>query len=79
MGARHARAWDRTDAAELAIVTDKKRERPTIIGVTPSGGMRLNRQSTGRRKGMEILPIAIGIIAVVWLIVLWGSRYLGPQ
>jgi hypothetical protein len=41
--------------------------------------MRLNRQSTGRRKGMEILPIAIGIIAVVWLIVLWGSRYLGPQ
>jgi hypothetical protein len=74
-----AARWERTGATELGYRNSKIRERPTMIGVAPAGGTRLNRQSTGRRKGMEILPIAIGIIAVVWLIVLWGSRYLGPQ
>lgn len=33
------------------------------------------------KKGanMEILVIAAATIAVVWIIVLWGSRYFGPR
>jgi hypothetical protein len=29
--------------------------------------------------GSEILLIAVGILASIWIIVLWGSRYFGPQ
>jgi hypothetical protein len=28
---------------------------------------------------MQVLLIAFCTIAAIWLIVLWGSRYLGPQ
>jgi len=29
--------------------------------------------------GIEVLAIAMATIAVVWIIVLWGSRYFGPR
>jgi len=28
---------------------------------------------------MQILGISIAVLAAIWIIVLWGSRYLGPQ
>jgi hypothetical protein len=33
----------------------------------------------GREGGMEILLIAFGVLAAVWIVVLWGSRYFGPR
>jgi hypothetical protein len=32
-----------------------------------------------REGGMEILLISAGVLAAVWIVVLWGSRYFGPQ
>jgi diacylglycerol kinase len=29
--------------------------------------------------GSEVVLIAIGVLAVIWIVVLWGSRYFGPQ
>ncbi len=29
--------------------------------------------------GMQVLLLAAGVLAVVWIIVLWGSRYFGPR
>lgn len=29
--------------------------------------------------GIEVLAIAAATLAVVWIVVLWGSRYFGPQ
>ena len=29
--------------------------------------------------GMEILLVAVAVLASIWIIVLWGSRYFGPQ
>ena len=29
--------------------------------------------------GIEVLAVAAGTLAVVWIIVLWGSRYFGPR
>ena len=29
--------------------------------------------------GMQVLLIAAGVLASVWIIVLWGSRYFGPR
>lgn len=29
--------------------------------------------------GMQVLLIAAGVLAAVWIIVLWGSRYFGPR
>jgi hypothetical protein len=29
--------------------------------------------------GVEILAVAAGVLASIWIIVLWGSRYFGPQ
>jgi hypothetical protein len=29
--------------------------------------------------GIEVLFIAVGILASIWIIVLWGSRYFGPR
>jgi hypothetical protein len=29
--------------------------------------------------GIEVLAIAAATLAVVWIIVLWGSRYFGPR
>ncbi len=29
--------------------------------------------------GIEILAVAAAILAAIWIIVLWGSRYFGPQ
>jgi hypothetical protein len=28
---------------------------------------------------MDILLISFGIFAAIWIIVLWGARYFGPQ
>ena len=28
---------------------------------------------------METLIIGLGIIAVIWIVVLWGARYFGPR
>jgi len=28
---------------------------------------------------MQVLLVAFGCLAAIWLVVLWGSRYLGPQ
>jgi hypothetical protein len=29
--------------------------------------------------GIEVLAIAAATLAVIWIIVLWGSRYFGPR
>jgi len=29
--------------------------------------------------GMQVLLLAAGVLAAVWIIVLWGSRYFGPR
>lgn len=29
--------------------------------------------------GMEILLVAVVVLASIWIIVLWGSRYFGPR
>ena len=29
--------------------------------------------------GIEILAVAAAILAAIWIIVLWGARYFGPQ
>ena len=29
--------------------------------------------------GIEVLAIAAAALAIVWIIVLWGSRYFGPR
>jgi hypothetical protein len=29
--------------------------------------------------GMEILVVAVVVLASIWIIVLWGSRYFGPR
>jgi hypothetical protein len=42
----------------------------------------INCRSTGNREagmGIEILAIAAATLAIVWIIVLWGSRYFGPR
>ena len=33
----------------------------------------------GTEGTMEILLSAAAVLATVWIIVLWGSRYFGPQ
>ena len=29
--------------------------------------------------GIEVLAVAAAALAAIWIIVLWGSRYFGPQ
>jgi len=29
--------------------------------------------------GIEVLGVAAAMLAAVWIIVLWGSRYFGPR
>jgi hypothetical protein len=29
--------------------------------------------------GMTLLAVAVGVLALMWVIVLYGSRYFGPQ
>jgi len=29
--------------------------------------------------GMQVLLLAAGVLAAVWIVVLWGSRYFGPR
>jgi len=29
--------------------------------------------------GIEILAVSAATLAIVWIIVLWGSRYFGPR
>jgi hypothetical protein len=29
--------------------------------------------------GIEILAVAAAVLAAIWIIVLWGARYFGPQ
>jgi len=29
--------------------------------------------------GIQVLAVAAAIIALIWIVVLWGSRYFGPQ
>jgi hypothetical protein len=29
--------------------------------------------------GIEVLAVAAAVLAFVWIVVLWGSRYFGPQ
>jgi hypothetical protein len=28
---------------------------------------------------MDVLFIAFGALAVIWILVIWGSRYFGPE
>jgi hypothetical protein len=37
------------------------------------------RRPRGLEGAMSILMVAFGILIAIWLVVLWGSRYLGPQ
>ena len=29
--------------------------------------------------GIEVLAVAAAVLAIVWIVVLWGSRYFGPR
>jgi hypothetical protein len=37
------------------------------------------RKAPAGRNGMEVLVIGFGIFVLIWVIVLWGSRYFGPK
>jgi hypothetical protein len=37
------------------------------------------RSTPSTEDEMQILLVAFCSLAAIWLIVLWGSRYLGPQ
>jgi hypothetical protein len=37
------------------------------------------RDETEGDMGIEILAVAAGVLAAIWIVVLWGSRYFGPQ
>ena len=37
------------------------------------------RGETEEEMGMQVLLLAAGVLAAVWIIVLWGSRYFGPR
>jgi hypothetical protein len=37
------------------------------------------RTSPSSEDEMQILLVAFCSIAAIWLVVLWGSRFLGPQ
>jgi hypothetical protein len=36
-------------------------------------------QSGEDEMGIEVLLLAFGVYATIWLLVLWGSRYFGPR
>jgi hypothetical protein len=42
-------------------------------------GETTSRQRSTGEHDMQILLVSFCAIAVIWLIVLWGSRYLGPR
>jgi hypothetical protein len=29
--------------------------------------------------GIEVLAVAAAVLAAIWIVVLWGSRYFGPR
>jgi hypothetical protein len=29
--------------------------------------------------GVEVVGVAVGLLALIWIVVLWGSRYFGPR
>ena len=37
------------------------------------------RDETEEQMGMQVLLLAAGVLAAVWIVVLWGSRYFGPR
>ena len=37
------------------------------------------RDETEGDMGIEILAIAAAMLAAIWIVVLWGARYFGPQ
>lgn len=45
-----------------------------------AGGNALSCAVSGVLEGaVSILFVAFGVLIAIWLVVLWGSRYLGPQ
>jgi hypothetical protein len=45
-----------------------------------AGGNALSCAILGVLEGaMSILIVAFGVLIAIWLVVLWGSRFLGPQ
>jgi hypothetical protein len=58
---------------------------PHERGIVAEAALRLAAQKSGRPDarengmGIEVLAIAAATLAVVWIIVLWGSRYFGPR
>jgi hypothetical protein len=44
-------------------------------------GLRGKRSKIGavRESKMEVLVVAVSFIAIIWIVVLWGSRYFGSH
>ena len=47
--------------------------------LSAGSGERRRFVSAQRESMMQILLVAFCAIASIWIIVLWGSRYLGPR
>jgi hypothetical protein len=42
-------------------------------------GVKLSREAKMMVDGIMVPFIAIGLLAVIWIVVLYGSRYFGPK
>ena len=41
--------------------------------------MRATTEDDEMLSGAMVLLIALGIFALIWVLILWGSRYFGPE
>ena len=45
----------------------------------PYDGKKAGHPTREEDMGIQILAVALGILAAIWIIVLWGSQYFGSR
>jgi|SRR5579871_4267866 len=66
--------------ARVRRVIDRRRSPTLAFNIRFSAGNRSGRKMTGqRRSAMEALIVGLVSIAVIWLIVIYGSNYLNKN
>jgi hypothetical protein len=76
-------AWRR--GASCPTIGAEKREdnAPSMTPQRPGRATEIISLSAGESEEteieMQVLIITFGLLAAVWIIVLWGSRYFGPR
>jgi hypothetical protein len=53
--------------------------KPPQADQTFAGKKRIIDAKLSREDVMEVLLISFGILAAIWIAVLWGARYFGPR